>query len=305
MLVRDETIRGPRRFYFKQILRKMFLEDWVMKLVALVITIALWLGVTGLSTPATRRFTVPLNLIVSNNTEITNSPIQEVDIVVSGDKRKIEQINRADLAASIDLTEVAPGDRVLSLTPDNVSVIRPLGIKLDEIQPSRIAVRLEAVEEKEVAVTAETTGEPASGFEIYSETVVPSRVRVRGPASFIKTLDSVPADRVDVSGAKVDIIARQVPISVSNPKAAVLNTVVDVSIRIGEKRTEKRLTLTTAGGRKVSAVLFGPKSLVDHVRADDIKAEMIRNENGDDEARVTLPEALQDKVDVRAKLLSQ
>src|SRR6476620_6278672 len=149
----------------KQIARKIFLEDWVMKLIALLITLALWLGVTGLSTPTTKRFTVPLNFNLSNNADITNEPIQEVDIVLSGDKRKIEQINRAELMATVDLTDLAAGDRVLSLTPETVSVQRPLGVKLDEIQPSRIAVRLETVEEKDVEVKAATTGEPASGFE--------------------------------------------------------------------------------------------------------------------------------------------
>ena len=120
--------RESSPLFMRQILRKIFLEDWVMKLVALVITVALWLGVTGLSTPTTKRFTVPLNFSISNNTEITNTPIQEVDVVVSGDKRKIDQINRAELAASIDLTDVTPGDKVLSLSPENVAVALPLGI---------------------------------------------------------------------------------------------------------------------------------------------------------------------------------
>ena len=74
-----------------------------MKLVALVITLGLWLGVTGLSTPTVTRFSgVPLALRVSNNAEITNTPIQEIDVVLSGDKRKIAQLNKGDLFASID-----------------------------------------------------------------------------------------------------------------------------------------------------------------------------------------------------------
>ena len=53
----------PNRLFVKHIARKIFLEDWPMKVVALVITLALWLGVTGLSTPTTQRLTgVPLSL---------------------------------------------------------------------------------------------------------------------------------------------------------------------------------------------------------------------------------------------------
>src|SRR6185436_1402505 len=146
--------------WLKHILKKIFLEDWVMKLVALAITLALWLGVTGLSTPTTQRFTtVPFSLRYSNNIEVTNSPIDKVDLVVSGDKRKLAQIKKEDLAVSMDISDVLPGDRVLNLTPETVAVSLPTGVRLDEIQPSRIAVRIESVEEKEIAVKAETMGE--------------------------------------------------------------------------------------------------------------------------------------------------
>ncbi|MGI8811936.1 MAG: CdaR family protein [Pyrinomonadaceae bacterium] len=286
-------------FFVKQILRKIFLEDWSIKLIALVVTLALWLGVTGLSTPTTKRFTVPLNFSISNDAEITSSPIQEVDVVVSGDKRRIEQINRAELAASIDLSELAAGDRVLSLTPENVSVPLPLGIKLDRIEPSRIAVRLEAVEEKDIAVKAETNGDPASGFEVYGQTITPPKIRVRGPASFVRTLDFVMTDRIDISGTKEDVIARQVPVSVANGKAAVLNTVVDVAIRVGEKRIEKTFVVPASTGRKVAVTLYGPKTMLEHTRADEVKAEILKTDGGDDSPRVSLPDNLQDSVEIR------
>src|SRR3982750_3297453 len=114
----DRQTHRPREsqpLFFKHIVRKIFLEDWAMKIIALVITLGLWLGVTGLSTPTTKRFTVPLNPNISNSTEITSSIITEVVIEVSGDKRKIDQINRSDLSATLDLTDVAPGDRIVSL----------------------------------------------------------------------------------------------------------------------------------------------------------------------------------------------
>ncbi|HEX3102437.1 MAG TPA: hypothetical protein VHQ01_11620, partial [Pyrinomonadaceae bacterium] len=67
------TRREPRKLFFKHIARKIFLEDWALKLTALAITLALWFGVTGLSTPQDRNFTIPLNLTIANNAEITNT----------------------------------------------------------------------------------------------------------------------------------------------------------------------------------------------------------------------------------------
>jgi YbbR domain-containing protein len=283
--------------WLKQILKKIFLEDWLMKLVALAITLALWLGVTGLSTPTTQRLTsVPLSLRFSNNIEVTNSPIQEVDLVVTGDKRKLAQINKNDLIVSMDISDVMPGDRVINLTPETIAVSLPTGVKLDEIQPSRIAIRIEAVEEKDITVKTETNGEVPEGYELYSETITPPKVRVRGPANFIRSLSSVSTERIDLSNRVADFTAKQVPVSVSNPKAAVLETVVDVTFRIGEKRVERVYSVPLDGGKRASVVLFGGKSLFENVRTENLRVEV----DGNNEARVILPPALDGKVEIRS-----
>jgi YbbR domain-containing protein len=288
--------------FFKNLLHKIFLEDWVMKLVALVITLALWVGVTGLSTPTTTRMSgVPLSMRFSNDTEVTNSLIQEVDIVISGDKRKIDQINKNDLIVSLDLTDVPTGDRVIQLTPENVTVALPTGVRLDEIQPNKIAVRIESMEEKEIPVKAETEGDVPEGLELYSEIVSPQKVRVRGPAGFIRSLMSVSTETIDLSGHGEDFIAKQVPINVSNPKATPLETVVDVTIRIGEKRIERLylVPVKDSVGKKATVVLFGGKSLFDNIRAEDLKVEMVEKAFGEITPRLILPAGLEGKVEVR------
>ena len=284
--------------FLKHVARKVFLEDWTTKLVALAITLALWVGVTGLSTPTTRRIAdVPLTLSYSNKTEITNSPVQAVSIVVSGDRRKVNQITENGLVLSVDLSDVPPGDKVVQLGPDNVSIDLPLGVKLQEIQPSRIAVRLETVEEKEVPVTVETQGDLAEGYEVYGETVNPPRVRVRGPASFIRGLTSVPTEKIDIAGKQVDYIARQVPLNISNPKATAPESVVDVSFRIGERRVEKTFSVPAGGsGKRAQVVLFGGKSAIDEIQPSEII--VVLNE-GAEKPEVVLPDMLNGRVEVR------
>jgi len=292
----------PRRLFFKHILRKVFLEDWALKLVALVITLGLWFGVTGLSTPATKRLTVQLAPNVANNIEITNNAITEVEIVVSGDERKLKPLTSTGLVAALDLTAVQPGDRVVSLTPENVSVDLPIGIKLDEVQPSRIAVRLESVEELELPVKADIDGKPGDGFEIYSEVVLPQKVRVRGPSSFMKTLDFVLTDKISVAGKTEDLNAKQVPLGVSNPKATVFNTVVDVVVKIGEKRSEQTFAVPLAGihaGKRAIVTVFGPRSQLLKLRPADIKVEMTHTDTGEDLPQVTLPAEYQEAFEIK------
>jgi YbbR domain-containing protein len=285
----------------KHVIRKLFLEDWGLKLLALAITLALWLGVTGLSAPTTKRFTIPLNPSISNNAEITNTLIPEVDIVVSGYKRNLDQINKNDLAATLDLTDVAPGERVVSLSPETVYVALPQGIKLIEVQPSRIPIRLEAVEEKEVEVKVQTKGNPADGFEVYISSALPPNIRVRGPASFTKKLDFVETDKIDLSGKKDEFTAKQVGVSVANPNAAVLDTVVDVYIRIGEKRVERSFTVPVSGpaGKTATFIIYAPRTLLSRIKPDAFRVEMSLGDNGAESPHVTLPPELNDVAEIR------
>jgi len=292
----EERPTGLR--FVKHIARKIFLEDWTTKVVALAITLALWVGVTGLSTPTTRRIAdVPLTLSYSNKTEITNSPVQAVSIVISGDRRRVNQITENGLVISVDLSDVPPGDKVVQLGPENVSIDLPLGVKLQEIQPSRIAVRLEAVEEKEVPVTVETEGELADGFEVYGETVNPPRVTVRGPASFIRGLTAVATDKIDLAGKQTDFMARQVPLNISNPKATAPESVVDVSFRIGERRIERAFSVPAGGsGKRAQVVLFGGRSTIESIKPDDI---IVMVNEGSDKPQVVLPDMFNGRVEVR------
>jgi len=293
--------------FFKHIIRKVFFEDWLIKLVALGVTLALWLGVTGLSTPTTTRLSgIPLSLRFSSDTEVTNSPVTEIDVIISGDNRKIAQINKNDLVASVDLTGETPGDRVIPLTPENVQLQLPLGVRLDEITPSRMAVRLEPVEVREVPVRIETTGKLADGFEVYAQTALPARVRVRGPQSFTQALTQISTETIDLTDKREDFVAKQTLLNVGNSIATPLDSVVDVAFRIGEKRVERSLVVPVAdgSGKKATVVIFGGKKLLSDLKPTDVTVQIVKNTAGVDTLQVTLPTALQDSVEVRRSKLN-
>lgn len=291
------------QFYIRRLLRRVFLEDWLIKVVALFITLTLWLGVTGLRAPTTARFrSVPLNIRVSNNIEVTNSPVQEVDLVVTGDKRKIDQLNTRDLIVSLDLSDVPAGERTVQIAPENVSVELPNGLRLEEIQPNKIAVKLETVSERDVAVRAETEGAVAENFEIYDKIVAPNVVRVRGPESVVKSLDFIPTEKINLENRSEDFAVSQVALNVANPKITLLDTVVDVNFRIGEKRIE-RLFLVSAetekGNKNVSIVLYGGRSVLESLKAEDLRVEITKTETGETTPHLILPAEIQGQVEIR------
>lgn len=287
----------------RHILRKIFLEDWGLKLLALAITLSLWLGVTGLSTHSRRSLTVPLNTIISNDAIVTNTLRQDVEVVLSGDKRRLDQINRSEISASLDLTRIVPGDWVIPLSPDTIWIDNlPQGIALDEIRPSNMAVKLDSVAEKDVIVRVETVGTVASGFEVYSTTVMPPRIRVRGPANLMKLVDYVKTDEIDLTGKREGFSVRQIAVNSPDANAAVLSTVVDVFVVIGERRIERTFTVKVEGEGDRSAVftLFAPRTLLQEALVEDFKVDVYLDDAGEVKPRLILPEALERVSEVRS-----
>lgn len=287
----------------RRIFRRVFLEDWLIKLIALAITLGLWLGVTGLRAPITTRLNnVGLKFRVSNDIEITNSPVQEVDLVVTGDKRKIDQIKQSDLVVSLDLADVQTGDRIIQITPENVSVELPTGVRLDELQPNKIAVKFEKVEEREITVRAETEGNLNENFEIYSEMVAPQKVRIRAPQSYIKSLDFVSTEKINIENRHEDFTARQVAVNLINPKATLLDATVDVVFKIGEKRMERLFSIpvkTEGGTKNAVVVLYGARSVLESIKPENLQVVIFKNEAGENSPQLILPIEIQEKVEIR------
>ena len=287
----------PSVAFAKKILRKLFVEDWHLKLLALAITLALWFAVTGLSKPMTARFSnVRLSIRSSDNT-ITDSEINTIDLVLSGDARKINQID--SLAASVDLSGLEPGERTVTLTPANVFVPLPAGVKIDDIWPNRVQVKLERVQEKEVPVKIETTGDLASNLEVYSRTATPSRIMVRGPESVLDKLEAISTEKIDLKGRTGDFTLIQ-PLAVTDSKATIQRGDVTVTFRVGEKRIEKTFVVPTTHGKSVRITLYGPTSLLQKRKPEDFKITF----EADDTPQVTLPAEMVNSVVVKsAKVL--
>ncbi|HSK70228.1 MAG TPA: CdaR family protein [Pyrinomonadaceae bacterium] len=284
--------------------RRIFVNDWLIKLFAVIITLSLWYGVTGLRAPITTRLNrVTLSPRISNDLEITNSPPEEVDLVITGDKNRIAQINKENLVVSLDLTEVQAGDRTIQLTPESVNVELPTGVRLEEIQPNRIAISLERVEEREIAVRVETEGSLADGFEIYNQNVVPPKVRVRGPASYIRSLDFVSTESIGIEDRRQDFIAQQVPLNIINPKVTVLDAVVDVAFDVGERRIERLFSIPYQTETRLgvaNAIVYGPRSIIEKLQTENLQVIEETPAEGKPTLRVVVPEELQNQVQVKS-----
>jgi YbbR domain-containing protein len=218
-------------------LRKLFLEDWGLKLLALAIAIALWLGVTGQNQPVTLRVTgVQLNFLRPAGLEISNDPPSTVDVTITGSKDKLDRIGPRDLIANVDLSDQKPGERVLKLTLDRVKMDLQEDVQIQHFHPASIPIRLEPIIEVPVDVEVKFEGHLPDGYELGGVSINPAKVRLRGPADHITALHKAVTETVWLDGKKEGFNLSHVEIGVPDPKIDVLDPAVDIRVDISEKR---------------------------------------------------------------------
>jgi YbbR domain-containing protein len=240
--------------------RKLFLEDWGLKLLALAITIVLWLAVTGQNKPVTMRVSgVQLNFLRPEGMEISNEPPGRIEVILNGSPDKLDRIGPRDLVATVDLTDQKAGERVIKLSLDRVKMDLREDVKIQGFHPSTIPIRLEPVIEAPLEVEVKFEGKLADGYEVAGVTVNPARIRLRGPSDRINALHKAMTETVLLDGKKESFTVSQVGISISDPKIDVLDPTVDVRVEVIEKRRgDLHPRFVTADGSPYLASIGAP-----------------------------------------------
>jgi YbbR domain-containing protein len=296
--ITETTAPAPAPSRLDRLLRRLFIEDWSLKLLSLAIALVLWLLVTGQNQPVTAHVSVQLNFIRPPSLEISNDPPRAVDVMLTGSRNKLDDLTTLDLVATVDISDQRAGERVLRLA-DKAQIALPQGVKVDGFQPSAIPVRLEPIVERQVPIEPKLEGKAADGYEVYAVRPNKGSVMLRGPESRVVALPKVVTESIWLGDHKESFIATNVAIDVPDPKVDLIDPVVNVEVDIGEKRVEKSVSgvMVTAadGGRmepaSASVTVLGPSSMVASLKPEDLK--VVVDGNG---PKLELPPALNGKV---------
>ncbi|HWS55489.1 MAG TPA: CdaR family protein [Pyrinomonadaceae bacterium] len=290
-------------------LRALLFEDWGLKLIALLITLGLWYAVTAARAPATIRLrAVPLEFFLPEGVEIGNDPVDEVDVVLEGSQGKLAEINARNIVARADVTQLRTGDRVLRLSDRNVTMDLPAGVRIVDIAPRSVTLRLEPLVEREVAVGVRFEGNLPAGFAVPEGgvQVTPPTVRVRGPESHVRAAERAYTETISLEGQRESLTLPQIAVDIPDRKVTPLVSTVAVRVEIAEEQVERRFTnvpvRTFEGGQAdptaASLTLRGPRSLVESLRPDDVRLVLEAREGGQVLPRLQLPPNLAGRVEL-------
>jgi YbbR domain-containing protein len=181
--------------------KDFFVENWGLKLTALFLSFILWLMVHG--DPGTERnIMIPLEIRIPREMVITNEDRPSlVEVTIRGPLAS-GGFGQPNLICLLDLPTAPEGERLVPLTPQNIT--RTTGLEIVTVRPSRIRLVLEREISKEVRIET-SVGTPETGFEVYDVRVSPSTALIRGPRSRLDKINSVATEAVSLQGEQGSI----------------------------------------------------------------------------------------------------
>lgn len=307
--VEKEAVMIGRRW-----LHDLIFADWGLKLVAAAVALGLWLAVTGQRAPATARLrNVALHFVLPAEMEIGNEPREQVDVILRGSRRILNALRAGDVVLTYDASAHRPGERLVRLTPANVTLELPEGVSgegltVERVEPANVPLRLERRIERWVEIEPRLEGKPAEGYEVQGVETRPARVRVRGPEGHVNELQKASTETVSVEGRAENFVAQQAAVDIGDRKIVPVDTVVDVIVRVGEPAAERTFdalpVLLPEGAQgeaqpaRAAVTLRGPRSVVRNLRADEVSILLEPGGDGQARPRLRLPPTLEGRVEL-------
>lgn len=146
-------------------------------------------------------------------------------VTVRGPSRVVNEIGQATAAvdiqnASTDVAQTVPvtaGPSNVTVSPSTVQVIVPI---------------VNTVTSKNVPVTLQITGNPASGYTVTGSSVDPAVVQISGPVDILATVEEVRTGPVDIQGADKNVtreVNLLIPPGVTTVQPARVKVQVEIS----------------------------------------------------------------------------
>ena len=123
--------------------KTMITENGSYKLVALFVTLILWVTILGRGDIVMTK-DVGLDFILPPSMQIAdNKADRQVTVKVSGPRMALKKFTQNPVTITLDLSRSQEGPVSAAITPKNVEV--PFGVKVLSVQPDTINVRLSRV----------------------------------------------------------------------------------------------------------------------------------------------------------------
>jgi YbbR domain-containing protein len=146
-----------------------------------------------------RAFAAPVSIVRMPRDLVITTPVPDtVSVRLRGRVSDLRSLSSQNLEVTLDVSWVTPGDAVITLSPQAMSV--PAQIDVVSIEPMKLRFHVEALRQTVVPIRPFLIGQPPPGYVAGDATLVPDHALVSGPASQIRNVTEVATERIIMSG---------------------------------------------------------------------------------------------------------
>ncbi len=265
-------------------------DTWLLRIAALVISIMLWISVLGGKRVEITK-TISLEYPVPKNFVISNPAPKEITIKAIGPRAILKEYETREIVATVPIAPVL-GESTYQIEEEALNL--PLGIKVREVIPPVIPVRLERIVPKRVPIRAVFSGQLPDGIKVVSVTLKPSTVEIRGAPSRLSTIDAIPTEPITPSPNSlrqdfdVKLSVSELPGVILDEQSRYVHVVAElegslsrkwfkdipVGLKVGIGRNAKQVDSAGLGIRirpqVVSFLIEGPETMISRLKASDL-----------------------------------
>ena len=182
-------------------MRRIFLDNWPIKLASFLLAVILWFYVTSRG-KTEMSLSVPLELRnVPQGMVVVGDVPGSIELRIQGQERALrDAASGKKVVGTVDLGRGKEGANTFPLSPDDIR--KPAGVLVTHMNPFEVAVKLDRLDRKSVRLRPVVTGKPAPGYRVRSVSGNPPRVTLEGPAGVIGPFTVVQTLPVDLSGMR-------------------------------------------------------------------------------------------------------
>jgi YbbR domain-containing protein len=264
----------------REFLRRAFLDNALVKLVAFVLALTLFLLVRG-ERETERSFRVAVAYLRPEGRILVSEVPESVEVRVRGPWTRVTRLDAADVGPIVlDLAKHEDGDLTL-----NETVLRlPQGMTVASIRPPKITLHFE--HRKRVPVTPVTTGAPAEGWVVQRIDLEPRAVMLKGTRAELDPIAEVRSTPIPLAGKRgtfrEDVTLAGLPDGVERADTGTLTAEVVISVeetvrRLGDVPVlvrpppgQTQLDLVSLEPPRVEILLRGDYDVVSQIPASSV-----------------------------------
>jgi len=227
-------------------IRNLFVRNWELKLLSLLLAFILWLSlIPEEKTLSEKTLTIPLETLnIPADMELVEKPDSTVDVTIRAPNRMINEVSAANVFAKLNLSTASVFQQEYPLNETMISI--PPGAAVVRISPTKVRLKLERTQEVLLDIVPTIIGQAKQGYGVSKIEITPPRVLVKGPESKIREKEKVSTSPIDISELtastelEADLILPKPELRLASPRSRVKVRIFLEEIKASGKPEPKR-----------------------------------------------------------------